>query len=260
MALQSNQWIVKAARGICHPMFYKRFHQSVWARFSQFALVSGTVFSLGITPSVAQSIAQASPFSQESAQENSTQRLLEPVEVSGWLDLFRPPNTGRPKDTTNGSSRDGIRCLVEEPLMQPLLPEGRYGLTTKARPGIVVDIPETSAQQVLLSIRNESDNSVYQAMLAIPETSGPVSFRLPEDAPPLAIDQTYRWSLTFICGDYYTPGDPAVVGWVRRVEPSAEMTESMAARSPDEQAQWLSENGYWYDLSDYILTSSAFLL
>lgn len=190
-------------------------------------------------------------------QKESYLKLIDSEEVKGWLELFRPPDSGRPDDTTNGSSRDGLRCLAEEPLMQPFLPEEPYGLTLQARPEIAIDIPATSARQVLLAFRNESGSAVHRVILPVPATAGLASFRLPDNVPSLEPAQTYRWSLTFICGEYYRPGNPAVTGWVRRMLPTAETNEIMATRSPAEQARWLSENGYWYDLSSYLQTASA---
>ncbi|MEM9215124.1 MAG: DUF928 domain-containing protein [Cyanobacteria bacterium P01_F01_bin.150] len=173
-----------------------------------------------------------------------------------WLRLFRPPNTGVPSNTGNGSSRDILRCSYDEPLMQPILPapeDGAYGLTLKARPEVFVEIPHTSAQEALLVFRNEANGDVQRVFLPIPTAENEaamVSFRLPDESPGLVVGETYQWSLTFICGDYFTLNDPTIIGWVQHQEKTAEIDELLTERSPQAQMEWLGINGYWYDLVD----------
>lgn len=196
----------------------------------------------------------ASPSTSTARTElSSRSTLLETV-----LERFQPPATGAPDSGTvgNGSSREGFRCSMNEPFMQPLLPNERYGLTFAERPEIFVNIPSTSAKEVLLVFRNEADTDHRQVFLPVPETVGMVGFQLPDTIDGLAIGQTYRWSLTFICGHYFTLNDPSITGWVRRVESTPEADQVLAERSPDDQLEWFSENGHWYDLTQQLVTDA----
>ena len=141
---------------------------------------------------------------------------------------------------------------MDDPFMQPLLPESNYGLTLDVRPEIFVEIPQTSAQKVLLVFRSDADNDIQRTFLPIPttaETDPIVGFRLPDGLPGLTAGETYQWSLTFICGDYFALTDPTVMGWVHRQTQTAELDAELAARSPQAQIEWLGNNGYWYDLA-----------
>lgn len=205
---------------------------------------SGTMAQTTSNPSTSRPSTSSSPSTNSSTSSGWT----------NWLRFFRPPTTGVPSSTGNGSSREGLRCSVDDPFMQPILPDpkdGLYGFTLEQRPEIFVEIPKTSAQKALLVFRHETDGDTQRVFLPIPamgSEGATVSFRLPDEVPGLLIGETYQWSLTFICGDYYSLNDPTVIGWVQRQEQTAELDEVLGTRSPQAQIEWLGENGYWYDL------------
>lgn len=161
---------------------------------------------------------------------------------------FEPPGEGYPDDTAGAGSRDGVRCAASEPAMRAIVPPRNYGLTLEEHPRVFVYMPETTAQQVLLAFKDESGDYYQRALLPIAEVADIVSFRLPEDAPPLSVGKNYQWVLTVICGTTPTPDDPVFSGWVQRVEQTAEVEKGLAGKPAEEQAQWYGERGYWYDL------------
>jgi len=148
-----------------------------------------------------------------------------------------------------------LRCSATEPAIQPLLPVGKYGWSLAEHPEIFVDVSGTTAQQALLVMRSEDGLDYRQAFLPVPEAEGFSGFSLPEGTQPLATNQTYQWSLSFICGDYFTLNDPTITGWVRRIDTSPAIEQAVSTGSPQEQAQWLSENGYWYDLTAMVVAA-----
>lgn len=162
--------------------------------------------------------------------------------------VFQPPDGGAPDNTGNGSSRNEYRCPDDQVAMRPLLPDSGYGLTFQERPEIFVEIPETSAQAVLLVFRNASGTFYYDAQLPIHTVDGIARFQLPEDAPGLEPNQTYQWALSFICNEHFNLNDPTITGWVSRQVLSTDTEQAIAAYRNDEHIQWLGENGYWYDL------------
>lgn len=167
-----------------------------------------------------------------------------------WLTEFKPPDIGRPETAGNGSSRRPLSCSPDEAVIAPLLPADRFGLTLKDHPQIFVDMPATSAKQVFLTFRGESPEDYRQAMVPISPQTGWVGFGLPEDAPALTPGVTYEWSLTLVCGNFMTLNDPILTGWVHRTELE---TSQSVVHTPEAMAQWLSENGYWYDLVDLVV-------
>ena len=179
--------------------------------------------------------------------------MADPPRLSGT-----PPQEGKPRSTSNGSSRDQRSCNASEPVMQAQLSPDRYGLTLEARPKIFVETQGTSARQALLIMRSkDSEGQTYyrQAVLPVSDTQGLSGFQLPEDSLPLEIGQTYAWSLSFLCGEFSTPNDPTFTGWVRRMERTPEAEQILDTASVEDQAHWLSENGYWYDLIAIAVTA-----
>ncbi|MDY6782502.1 MAG: DUF928 domain-containing protein [Cyanobacteriota bacterium] len=161
---------------------------------------------------------------------------------------FDPPGDGEPEDTVGAGSRDGTRCLPEEQPIRAIMPDRNYGLTSEAHPSIFVNLPETSAKQVVLSFKDEAGNRSPRVMFPIPSESGMVSFALSQDKAPLIPGKNYQWSLVFVCGESIQPDDPLLTGWVQRAIPSPEVESELALMSQLERAQWYGARGYWYDL------------
>lgn len=161
---------------------------------------------------------------------------------------FEPPGEGEPQDTSGAGSRDGLRCSQDEQPIRPLMPKRNYGLTLEEHPSIFVDLPETSARQVVLTFQDETGESYERAFLPIADRTGIVSFTLPADKPPLAVGKNYQWSLVVVCGETVQPDDPIFRGWVQRVARSPELERTLAQKPAIEQAVWYAEQGYWYDL------------
>ncbi|MDY7013469.1 MAG: DUF928 domain-containing protein [Cyanobacteriota bacterium] len=161
---------------------------------------------------------------------------------------FDPPGDGEPQDTVGAGSRDGGRCLPDEKPMRAIMPDRNYGLTLQERPSIFVDLPETSAREVVLSFKDEAGDEYQRIFLPIPSERGIVSFALARSQTPLSPGKNYQWSLTFVCGESVQPDDPVFLGWVQRVARSHELDGELAQLSDLERAQWYGARGYWYDL------------
>jgi hypothetical protein len=159
---------------------------------------------------------------------------------------FDPPGDDAPPDTVGAGSRSPDRCAANDRPTQPLLPTQGYGLTLAAQPTFFVNLPKTSAQQVVLTIEDEAHTVHDRAFFPLPEQPGLASFQIPD--PPLAIGKNYRVSLILVCGDSVQPDDPVFSSWVQRVEKTAEVDRQLQSMTPLEQAQWYAERGYWYDL------------
>ncbi|MGF1478514.1 MAG: DUF928 domain-containing protein [Cyanophyceae cyanobacterium] len=168
-------------------------------------------------------------------------------EVIVFEENFEPPGDGQPKDTEVGGSRDDLSCAPDEPAIRALMPQRNYALSLATHPAIFLDLPQTSAQQVVLSFRDETGEYYERVFLPI-ERDGIVSFSFPNDKPPLVVGKNYQWTIGIVCQEYLKPGDPALSGWVQRVERTASIEAQLGGMTAQEQAQWYGERGYWYDM------------
>ena len=108
-------------------------------------------------------------------------------------------------------------------------------------------MPETSAQQVVISFEAVDRQHYEVAFLPIEQQSQIVSFALPRDKSPLQVEKDYEWKLTLVCGDTPHVDDPILSGWIKRKIPPSN-TVNLNLLSADELAIWYGNNGYWYDL------------
>lgn len=218
---------------------------------------------LGITLSLA--LVAPSAWGVETSKaidQGVTSTLSPPIENPARLlrllqSYFVPPKQGAPKSTANSATRNARSCGPQEPAIEAIAPPGGYGLTLRDRPQIILSLPPTSAQRVALLFRNETGTFFESALLSIPQSSrlnpssSPepqwVTFQLPNASRPLPSGR-YRWSLVVICGASIEPDDPTFMGWVERRNPAPEMAQQQLSSSPQQQAHWYGQNGYWYDM------------
>lgn len=204
----------------------------------------GLLFLSTTAPTIAQSTANRSARSD---------RTLSRV-------LFSPPqDEKKPEERTEGGgSRQDTYCLQDAtsgnlanfPSSQSslilLVPPNNFGLTTAKRPKLWIDLPETSARQVVLSIREEGEEGkTHHSKTFIPITgdSAIIGLQPSPDSPPLEVGKTYQWSVVLVCGEKPSPNDPAFETWVSRVD----TPEPINQGSTLEQAAWYGEQGIWYD-------------
>ena len=170
--------------------------------------------------------------------------------------LFKPPEEDKkPKQTADAGSRHGAQCLQDatsaalanSPSSQrtliPLVPNTNFGLTTAENPILWIYLPETSARQVVLSIREEGTIHHSRTFIPITGSSGIISLQPNHDSPPLEVGKTYKWSVVLVCGEKPSPNDPAIETWVRRVDSPEPLNQGSAL----EQAAWCAEKGIWYE-------------
>ncbi|MEM9484871.1 MAG: DUF928 domain-containing protein [Cyanobacteria bacterium P01_F01_bin.116] len=166
-----------------------------------------------------------------------------------FQETFDPPGDDAPKDTSGVGSRDGGLCDIEEQSVDVLMPNNNFGLTLAERPSLVVQVPENSSvQRLILTVMDEAGLYYAEEDFAIADQTGLLSLSLSDEAPPLTIGRNYRWHVVVVCGEQADPDNPVLVGWVQRVAATPLLTRLLQQKEPLEQAQWLAENGYWYDL------------
>ena len=168
---------------------------------------------------------------------------------------FKPPSDDQePKRTVGAGSRNDRQCpqdatvpTADTPPLMALVPTTNTGLTLAERPTFRVYLPETSAKQVVLSIREEGIKHHSQTFLPITGTLGIISLKPSDNSPPLEVGKTYQWVVVLVCGERPGPHDPAIASWVRRVVLPQPINQGTAL----EQAAWYGEQGIWYDALKY---------
>ena len=195
---------------------------------------------LGTAPTIAQSTANPSARTDR-----------KPSRV-----LFKPPpDDKKPEQTAEAGSRHGVQCLQDatsanlvnssssQNALMPLVPTNNFGLTIAEKPKLWIYLPETSARQVVLSIREEGTTHHSKTFIPITGASGIISLQPNPDSPPLELGKTYKLSVVLVCGEKPSPNDPATDVWVRRVDHPEPINQVSAL----EQAAWYGEQGIWYD-------------
>lgn len=191
--------------------------------------------------------------------------------------LFQPPpEAEQPKTTEGAASRRNRQCASDTLAGQAqvemmsdrsqstaskltaLVPEGNSGLTTAAHPTFWVYLPQTTAQQAILSIR-EDLNPHWQQSIRLTGQAGVMGIKLPQEAPALETGKDYQWAIILVCGDRPHPNDPVVTANIKRLAP-AQLRSKLPLNSTElNQAAWYARQGIWYDALD-ILSAEKFSL
>lgn len=183
----------------------------------------------------------------------SVQSLLN--NISDFSAAFRPPNNDAPRQTVPAGSRDATQCSGDNAPMRLLLPETNEGLTAENHPVLWMEMPSTRAQGVLLVFQTEAGDYHSRTQFAIPEATdqGIVQFQLPETVEGLLPGENYRWTLSILCEGYLNPRDPFFSGWIKQVNYSPEVAQTLSNASVERQVAILQKTGYWYDIVPLIL-------
>ena len=164
---------------------------------------------------------------------------------------FNPPAGDKPKISQAGASRGIGECISQAensdlPFV-PLLPVSEQALTVASHPTVLASLPETSAQKILFSWRDENSDDHYQTILPIDNQGAVTSFTLPEDAPPLEVGKTYHWALAIMCDGKLRPDTPTIQGQIRRVTLESAISDRLETANTLESAIIYGEAGIWYE-------------
>ncbi len=202
--------------------------------------VAVELFLVPCLPARAQVTSEARRSRLDTPSESLRERIF-------FEENFEPPGDGQPDDTSSAGSRTGLKCTQDEQPIRAIMPRQNYGLTFEEHPSIFVYLADTSAQQVVLTLQDESGDDYQRAFLPIVDRSGITSFTLPDDQSAPIVGKNYQWSLVIVCGETVQPDDPVLQGWVQRVEASPELERELAQKSEVDRIAWLAQKGYWYD-------------
>ena len=143
-------------------------------------------------------------------------------------------------------------CDGSEPInLTALAPQGHIGQTISPRPTFVWYVPDGEPYPMQLQLyRYTSDegDELERVKFFDFEQSQPgfMTFTLPDDEPPLAVGETYRWKVILFCN----PGRPSQVSLdeadLMVVEPPVGLDVTMTG-DPVAMAEGYAAAGLWYD-------------
>jgi hypothetical protein len=193
-------------------------------------------------------LAQSTGNSSTSTNDSTTQVLFKP-----------PPDDKKPDKTTGAGSRRDLQCPQDatsyattdassnKPSLMALVPTTNYGWTLKERPTFWVYLPQTSAKQVVLSLKEEGIQHHSQTFLPITGAPGVIGIKPSDESPALEVGKNYQWAVVLVCGERPSPNDPAIASWVSRVASPRLHNTKQYQKTGLEQAVWYSDRGIWYD-------------
>ncbi len=183
--------------------------------------------------------------------------------------LFEPPpESQQPESTESAASRQHGQCfqdisdnqpqesLKDSAKLMPIVPNGNFALTLSDRPNFWVYLPQTSAKQAILTIKEEGANPHWQQSVNLTGETGIVGIPLSDDAPALEIDKNYQWAMILVCGNMPNPNDPVVAAWIKRIDKSQiSQRPSLNYSTELEKAADYAKQGIWYDALDILVAA-----
>jgi len=160
-----------------------------------------------------------------------------------------------------GAANRGPGCTSPRKSLAALLPDTNLGLVVAEQPTFFWYMPTVEAEgatevEFVLSAVDERgldvDPPVYTTRFPARTVSGVASLTVPPDRPPLATGRDYRWSLSIICNPDDRSQDEEVSGWVRRIEPDAQLAERFKEAKPADYPALYAEAGLWFDALKYL--------
>ncbi|VEP15744.1 conserved hypothetical protein [Hyella patelloides LEGE 07179] len=185
--------------------------------------------------------------------------------------LFQPPpEESQPEETEGAASRQNRVCSQDIIAQQQkrsrlnltaIVPHGNYGLTVVERPTFWVYIPQTSAQQIILTLKEKDSSPHWQQSIPLTTKAGIMGIKLSDNAPSLEIGKEYQWAVILVCGNKPHPNDPVVTAKIKRIDESQIRNGDSQTNSTIglEQAATYAKQGIWYDTLDILVAEKSSL-
>lgn len=209
------------------------------ACFRSLALATALTLTLTATPATANPLQIWAGRLLKWSQRRATAQPTTPVIG------FVPPAAGLPGNREGGATRGAV-CPVSHKRLTALLPASHLGLTAAARPSFFFYLPPVGDREVELVLMDGRGMEHY-TYRGRAQQSGIVRLDLPEEAPALAVGDTYQWYFSVICDPQDRTADLFVRGWVQRVA-LAPSFEQQLQRAPRSQHPYLYAGaGLWHE-------------
>ena len=152
--------------------------------------------------------------------------LLTLIALAGAVS-YNPPNRGAPgrSSTVRDAGSRGCGLIALEPTLT------HWGETLEPQPTFWVFISEADRTVDLTLTHETTDAVLYTATYSAMPAAGISHLPAPADAPPLAPDQPYRWTLSIDCPDE-SGTNPATTGVVMRRSPDLDLAQALTDAPP----------------------------
>lgn len=156
---------------------------------------------------------------------------------------------GRPGRRAGGGSRS--LCPSTTMPLTALVPANNIGTTVSDRPNFWFYVPYAPQQAAAgeFVLQDKQENDVYRQTFNLPNTPGLVSLKLPQAAPALQVDRSYRWYFKLYCEDSASATANFVEGWISRIplKPNLE-TQLKQGKNPAYKEYGI--DSIWFDALD----------
>jgi Domain of Unknown Function (DUF928) len=162
--------------------------------------------------------------------------------------FFTPPaDNSAPRRAAGGASRGNAEASTLALMaIVGLTPQSFYGTTVSEQPTILVYLPDSTAQEVIFSLKDEA-NRLHYSITAPVSGAGVYAFQIPANAVTLELGKNYHWLAALEFNHELTPGSPYVDGWIKRIEASSQLSGTLAQGDLLKDAAALGAAGVWYD-------------
>ena len=164
---------------------------------------------------------------------------------------FKVPNVGSSGNREAGASRGQCPPRGEQSKskqrLAALVPSNLLALTQSANPTFFFYLTEGAATKAEFILVDQEDEWLYDTELDLPDKTGVVSFKLPDDAlqpVSLSVGEEYRWYIRLRCNSSSDRSGSSVAGGtIKRVQPSDSLVDLKDSEYPAAYA----EAGLWQD-------------
>jgi Domain of Unknown Function (DUF928) len=161
---------------------------------------------------------------------------------------FQPRVDDKRNPSTDGGATRGSFCMDKKDSIIALNPKDFIGLTVANRPTFFWYQPNSTGKLVNFTIAaKDATENLYQAKLPISNQAGIIKFTMPEDAPKLAINQVYQWTVTVVCDTDDSSSNIKMTSWIERIEPDASLVDKLKQSNYRKLSNIYGEAGIWYD-------------
>lgn len=182
------------------------------------------------------------------------------VKKSVSLILYIPPKPaegGRPDiRTTQGGTRGNADNAL--PVVTLLTPDQQYILTADSQPVLYWHLSSASQNPVVVTLTAEEDEPLLEYVISEASDAGLHSLRLAEQGVSLSSGKSYEWSVCVQQGeDEFLACDLIARSFIQLTVPSESINRSIDVKTnPEEKAEILARNGFWYDALKVLMEAS----
>jgi hypothetical protein len=169
----------------------------------------------------------------------------------GWAGFTPPSNLGRPGNREGAATRSV--CLSANKLTA-LVPLSNLGLTTEGFPTFYWYVPQNSclAEFRLVEVDPTTNNEtvLYLSRMDLSGNARIVGLSLPNNGSlvPLKAGKEYFWDVGLVApANAADPPSNFVKGWVKRVEPNANLATVLKTAKGMDRYEAYASAGLWYD-------------